>query len=154
MADRKPLLILLAVALVAIALFVVGVVGVGRGASGAGWPSWPSAKPGSGDQLVGDDLQADSSCAVADTTINFSGNCVVKVRPVTGGFPWERATRRAMLTAATPTVRLTITLVGKTLSTSLDPGKGVRLTFTRDGGAFALTCTNPAGCTVVLAKDI
>lgn len=153
MADRKPLFILLAVSLVVIALFVVGVVGVGRGSSGAGWPTWASAKLGSGDQLVADDLQAGSSCPVANTTINFSGSCVVKVRPVTEGFPWERATRRATLTAATPTVRLTITLVGKTLSTSLDPGKGVRLTFTRDGGAFALTCTNPAGCTVVLAKD-
>jgi len=153
MADRKPLIVLAVLALVAIAVFVFGAVGAGRGSTAGAWPDWASPKSAGADQLGADDLRGSSACTVNGPAITFAGACVVDVLPVTGGFPWERVTRRAILIAGPQTVGLTVTLAGKTLHTDLDPGDDVRLTYTREGGRFALTCLAVGGCAVVLAKD-
>ncbi len=153
MADRKPLIVLAVLALVAIAVFVFGVAGVGRGATAGTWPDWASPKSADADQLRADDLRGSSACTVNGTAITFAGTCLVDVLPVTGGFPWERVTRRAILTAGPQPVGVTVTLAGKTLHTNLDPGDDVRLTYTREGGRFALTCLSLSGCAVTLAKD-
>lgn len=157
MTDRKPLIVLGVLALVAIVLFVFGVLGPSRGGpavSPAGaWPEWASPKRSAGDPLTVADLRGSSSCDFTGSIISFVGACDVKVQPVTGGFPWEKATRRAILTAGPQAVNLTVTLAGKTLRTDLDPGDDVRLTYTRDGGTFLLTCLAATGCAVVLSED-
>lgn len=153
MADRKPLIVLAVLALVAIAVFVFGAVGAGRGATAGAWPDWASPTSGGADQLGAADLTVSSSCAVNGAAITFVGACVVDVVPVTGGFGWERVVRRAILTAGPQSVGVTVTLAGKALHTTLDPGDNVRLTYTREGGRFALACLAVSGCTVILAKD-
>jgi len=153
MADRKPLIVLGVLAVVAILLFVLGAFGAGRGAAAGGMPGWASPHSSSGDQLTSADLRGSSACDITGATITFVGGCAVEVAPVTGGFPWEKATRRAILTAGPQPVNLTVTLAGKTLRTDLDPGDDIRLTYTRDGGTFVLTCLSVSGCVVVLSKD-
>ena len=153
MADRKPLIVLGVLALVAIVLFVFGAFGAARGATAGGMPDWASPTQSSGDQLTVADLEGSSSCAFEGATISFVGACVVTVREVTGGLPWERVTRRAILTAGAQTVNLTLTLAGRTLRTDLDPGEGVRLTYTRESGTLVLTCPAVGGCVVILARD-
>lgn len=153
MADRKSLIVLAVLALVAIVVFVLGAVGAGRGATTGTWPDWASPKSAGADQLTAADLRVSSACTVNGAAIDFVGACVVDVLPVTGGLPWERVTRRAILTAGPQPVRVTVTLAGKTLNANLDPGEDIRLTYTREGGRFALTCLAVSGCAVVLAKD-
>lgn len=153
MTDRKPLIVLGVLALVAILLFVLGVFGAGRGASAGGMPDWASPSRSTGDRLTVADLQGSASCDFEDATISFAGTCVVQVREITGGLPWERVTRRAILTAGPQTVLLTLTLAGKTLRTDLDPGDNVRLTYTREGGTLGLTCLAVGGCVVILTED-
>lgn len=153
MGARKPLILLAVLGLLAIGLFVFGAAGAGRGVAAGGWPQWPSPNPSSGDHLTADDLRGSSTCTLEGATISFVGGCVVEVQQVTEGFPWQRVTRRAMLTAGPQPVGLTVTLAGKTLHTTLDPGEGVRLTYTREGGTFALACASLTPCSVLLAKD-
>jgi hypothetical protein len=153
MADRKPLIVLGVLALVAILLFVFGAFGAGRGASSTGMPEWASPKRSSGDQLTAADLRGSPGCDITGVTISFVGGCAVDVQSVTGGFPWEKATRRAILTAGPQPINLTVTLAGKTLRTDLDPGDDIRLTYTREGGTFVLTCLAVSGCVAVLSQD-
>jgi len=153
MENRKPLILLAALAVLAIVVFVVGVVGVGRGEDGGGWPEWATPDFSPGDALTADDLSGDSSCSIEGAAITFVGVCRVEVREVTGGWPWESATRRALLVVGTGPIELAVTLAGKSLETDLDPGDEIRLTYTREGGSFVLGCANPAGCAVVLAED-
>ena len=153
MTDRKPLMVLGVLGLVAILLFVFGVLGPSRGGEGGAWPEWASPKRSAGDPLTVADLRGSSSCDFAGSIIGFIGACAVEVRPVIGGAGWEKATRRAILTAGPQAVNLTVTLAGKTLGTDLDPGDDVRLTYTRDGGTFLLTCLAATGCVVVLSED-
>jgi hypothetical protein len=153
MGDRKPLVVLGVLALVAIALYLTGVLGPSRGGAGGAWPQWASPKLSAGDPLTPADLRGGPSCDIGGTTIAFVGGCVVQVREITGGLPWEKATRRAILTVGPQPVSLTVTLAGKTLRDDLDPGDDVRLTYTREGGTFALACAAVGGCTVVLGRD-
>jgi hypothetical protein len=153
MENRKPLIVLAALAVLAILVFVVGVVGAGRDGGDGGWPEWATPDFSPGDPLTAEDLAGDSSCEIDGAAITFVGVCRVDVRAVTDGWPWERATRRALLVVGTGPVELAVTLAGKSLQTDLDPGDEIRLTYTRDGGSFVLGCTNPAGCAVLLAED-
>lgn len=154
MNQRKPLLILGALGLLAILAFVVGAAGAGRADTGGDWPGWATPYLSPGDPLIGDDLTGDSSCSIDGTVITFAGVCRVEVREVTGGWPWESATRRAILVVATGPVDLAVSLAGKSLRADLDPGDRIRLTFTREGGSFALACGNPVGCAVTLLEDV
>lgn len=153
MADRKPLAVLGALAAAATALFVLGAAGAGRGPDGGGLPAWASPEASRGDRLTVADLEGSPSCAFDGGAISFVGACTVTVRAVTEGPAWERVTRRAILTAGPRSVQLTVTLAGRTLRTDLDPGDGVRLTYTRDGGTFVLGCADVGGCVVVLSED-
>jgi len=154
MENRKPLIVLAALAVLAIVLFVVGVVGVARGDEAAGGlPTWAGPDASPGDPLTTDDLSGDSSCPLDGTVIAFSGDCEMTVREVTGGWPWQSATRRARLVVAQGPVGLAVTLAGKAMSADLDEGDDIRLTYTREGGSFMLVCGNPTGCVVTLAKD-
>ncbi len=158
MEDRKPLIVLGILALVAILLFVFGVFGARRPVTESAWPQWATPSFSSGDQLTTADLREGSSCQFAGQAITFTGVCQLEVRKVTGGFPWEKATRRAVLTAAGQAVGVTVTITldddnEKNMQTALDPGEDVRLTYTREGGKLGLACGTPGGCTVVLSKD-
>jgi hypothetical protein len=153
MADRRTLLVLSGIVLLVVALFLLGVLGPGRAAPPGAWPDWAAPQRARGDPLLAEDLRADPSCEVAGTVITLTGTCAVQVRPVTGGFGWERVTRRAILTAVSQPVGLTVTLAGRTLHDDLDPGDGVRLTYTREGGEFVLRCAAPTGCVVALTED-
>ena len=126
MAERKPLIVLGVLAVVAIIVYLVAVVGAGRDTAADPWPDW--ATPGFS---PGDPLTAE----------------------ITGGWPWQSATRRALLVVTAGPVDLGVTLAGKALRTGLDPGDDIRLTYTREGGDFALACANLAGCAVVLTED-
>lgn len=153
MAERKPLVVLGALAVAAIGLFALGASGAGRGPEGDGLPGWASPELSRGDRLTRADLEGSPSCVFEDAVISFVGACTVTVRALTEGPAWERVTRRAILTAGPRSVQLTVTLAGRTLRTDLDPGDGVRLTYTRDGGTFVLGCADVGGCVVVLAED-
>lgn len=153
MADRKPLIILAALALVAVALYVVGAVGAGRAESGAPWPGWASPGSAPGDQLTPADLTGSDGCSIDGAVISFAGTCQVTVRKVTDGWPWQAVTRRALLGVVAGPVDLRVTLAGKALKADLDPGDEIRLTYTRDGGDFTLACRTLTGCVVTLAQD-
>ncbi|MDQ7993022.1 MAG: hypothetical protein AAGC63_15565 [Propionicimonas sp.] len=152
MNDRRPLIVLGVLAVLAVLVFGFGVAGAGRD-GGSGWPEWATPDFSPGDPLTVADLSGDSSCSIDGAAIAFSGVCRVEVKPVTGGWPWERATRRALLVVGAGPVDLGVTLAGKALRTDLDPGDDIRLTYTRDGGSFVLACVNPTGCAVTLVKD-
>lgn len=151
MTDRKPLVLLGVLAILAIAVFVVGAAGGGRDT--VAWPEWAAPQRSLGDPLIRADLRGSPACDFGGTTITFTGVCRVEVREVTGGWPWESATRRALLTAIGQPVELSVTLMGRQLRTGLDPGDRIRLTYTREGGSFVLGCGVPTGCVVALTED-
>ncbi len=153
MADRKPLVVLAVLGVLAVALFVAGVLGTGRTATDPGWPSWATPQFAPGDPLPVEDLSGSSGCSIEGAVITFTTACRVEVARVTGGWPWQAATRRALLVVSAGPVDLAVTLAGKALRTGLDPGEDVRLTYTRDGGDFALACGSLSGCAVVLTED-
>lgn len=153
MADRKPLIVLGVLAVVAVVVYVVAVIGAGRGSTAEPWPQWATPDFSPGDPLTTDDLRGSSGCGIDGAAITFTGVCRVEVSEVTGGWPWQAATRRAVLVVAAGPVDLSVTLAGKALRTGLDPGEDIRLTYTRDGGDFALACANLAGCAVTLTED-
>ena len=150
--DRRPLVVLLCLALLAVALFVLGAVGVAGGHEGGGTPRLPKVALGSA--LDGADLKLESgSCAVEGTTITVTGGCALKVVPVTGGWPWSDVTFRARLVVDTGSVNVAATVMGKRIDADLDAGNDVRLVFTREGGELALGCLAIGGCKVVLTED-
>ena len=153
MADRKPLIVLAVLAVLAVVVYVVGVVGAGRDGTDDPWPDWATPDFSPGDPLLADDLTGSSGCSIEGPVITFLGACRVDVRPVTGGLPWQSATRRALLVVAAGPVDLSVTLAGKALRTDLDPGDDIRLTYTRDGGDFTVVCGSNLGCAVTLTED-
>lgn len=154
MTDRKPLIVLAVLAVVAIIVYLVAVVGAGRSDGGeTGLPGWAAPDLSPADALTTDDLQGSDGCSFSGQVITFTGGCAVTVRELTDGWPWQHVTRRARLVVTGGPVDLAVTLVGKELSTSLDPGDDIRLTYTREGGSFVVGCGNLGGCSVTLAED-
>lgn len=153
MAERKPLIVLGVLAVVAIIVYLVAVVGAGRDTAADPWPDWATPGFSPGDPLTTDHLAGSSGCGIDGPVITFTGVCRVEVSEITGGWPWQSATRRALLVVTAGPVDLGVTLAGKALRTGLDPGDDIRLTYTREGGDFALACANLAGCAVVLTED-
>lgn len=152
--GRTPLLVLAVLALVAIAIFGLGVAGTGRTPGGDPWPEWATPEFAAGNRLTMDDLRGSDACRFDEPSIRFLGLCQVEVSEVTGGWPWQSATRRAILTVAAGPVAVRVTLAGKELRADLDPGDRLRLTYTREGGAMSLGCASPTGCVVVLSEDL
>lgn len=150
--NRKPLIVLVVLVVLAIVLFVTGAVGASRGRPGAGWSN-PFGAFSPGDTLRPGELTATGGACAAGTTITFAGGCSLRVAAVEGGWPWQRVTRSARLTGVSGAVKVGLSVQGKALSTDLDPGDDVRVTFTRDGGALELACLAVGGCTVALAPD-
>lgn len=153
MPGRKPIIVLGVLALLAAGLFAIGAVGASGSVPTGQWPKWASPKPVGGEPLTVDDLRLSPDCVLQDATLSFIGGCVVEVSPLDEGFPWLRVTRATNLTAGPQAVGVTVSLAGKTLHTNLEPGESVRLAFTREGGAVALTCAALTSCTVRLAED-
>ena len=153
MAERKPLIILAALLLVAVAVYLVGVAGAGRGESAALWPDWAGPGSAPGDPLTPADLTGSDGCSIDGAVISVAGTCRVTVRATTEGWPWQAVPRRARLGVVAGPVDLRVTLAGKALKADLDPGDEIRLTYTREGGDFTLTCRIPTGCVVTLRAD-
>lgn len=150
-ADRRPLVVLGVLAVVAIAVFATGAVAGARG----GAPAWdnPFGAFRPGDALRPAELTVDSGACVVGAGISFVGGCVLRVAPVAGGWPWQRVTRTARLVAEKGTVRVSLVVQGRPLTTDLDPGKDVRVVFTTDGGRLGLACLAVGGCRVALVAD-
>ncbi|MBO1031403.1 hypothetical protein IPV09_08645 [Tessaracoccus sp. SD287] len=150
--DRKPLIVLLGLALLVLVLFAAGVVGAGRRPAAETNPSWFGAPRGG--QLEPDALVLVSgACSVSGSSLNLNGGCAFEVTPVQGGLPWSDAVRRAKLRVTGGVVIVAVRIQGRTMSTTLDPGEDVRLVFTRDGGPLTLGCVMVGGCTAVLLGD-
>lgn len=151
--DRRPLIVLAVLAVVAVALFAFGAVGAAGSDSGPSWPDWADGSS-LGDPLTAADLRVVSGgCSASGTLITFTGSCALLVEPVEGGWPWSQATRRAKLVAGASPLAVTVTVQDRVLSTHLDPGESVRVTYTRDGGPLALTCLGLGDCTALLTED-
>lgn len=151
--DRRPLVVLAVLAVAAVALFALGAAGAAGSDSGPSWPEWADGSA-LGDPLTAEDLRVVSGgCSASGTLITFTGSCALLVEPVEGGWPWSKVTRRAKLVAGASPVAVTVTVQERALSTRLDPGESVRVTFTRDGGPLALACLGLGECTALLTED-
>lgn len=151
--DRKPLIVLLCLAVLAVAVFVVGAVGASAGPGAGGLPAWARTLS-LGRTLTPADLHvAGGTCQIDGSSISVSGACALRVAPVEGGWPWSDVTRRARLVAGDGGVNVAVTVQDQPIDTDLDPGENVRLTFTREGGDLVLRCRVLTGCVVVLAED-
>lgn len=151
--DRRPLIVLLCLALAAVALFATGAFGAAGKPDTGTSPSWFSGFS-LGGRLRPDALVVRAgACSVSGATITFTGGCELEITPVEGGFPWTDATRRAKLVAGEAPVAVALTVQERALTTTLDPGEAVRLVFTRDAGRLALGCLGLGSCTATLAED-
>jgi len=151
--DRRPLIVLAVLAVVAVVLFAFGAFGAAGSDPEPAWPDW-SGGLSLGDPLAADDLRVvGGGCSASGTAITFTGACALLVEPVEGGWPWSKVTRRAKLVAGASPVAVTVTVQERALSTRLDPGESVRVTFTRDGGPLALACLGLGECTALLTED-
>ena len=150
--DRKPILVLVGLALLVVVAFVAGTVGIARSPAAETRGSWFGSTQGG--RLEPDDLvRSSGACSRSGATVSVAGACAFEVTKVQGGLPWSDAVRRAKLRVTSGVVVVTVRIQDRTMTTTLDPGEDVRMVFTRDGGPLTLVCATIGGCTVVLLED-
>ncbi|MGD8214025.1 hypothetical protein [Aestuariimicrobium sp. Y1814] len=150
--DRKPVIVLVCLAVLVVVLAIIGAVAVARSPTGGVRESWFGSPQGG--RLDPADLRvASGACDVSGLVLTFTGACTLAVTPVDGGLPWADAVRRVRLQASTGRVVVAVQVQDRTMRTTLDPGEDIRLVFTRDGGPLSLGCLAVGGCSAALAQD-
>jgi hypothetical protein len=157
---RKPILVAIAVGVVVVLLFALG-VGFGGGADPEGSGSWQErlAGIGGGGRLTADEVTLGDGCERDGVEIVVAGGCAIAVAPRSGGLSLGSPIRRAHLAnTSTAVVEVLLVVEGERIKSSLraaDPDgekDETDLTFTRDGGTFAVACRGLAlSCRIALS---
>lgn len=152
--KRRVAVVLVLLAVLVVVLGLLGSLGAARQSGRPlAVPSLPQRQVGG--QVKAEDVDVRSAtCSRAGRTFVFTGGCELVVGPSDSPWPWQDATRRALLVVESEAVRVDMTVGEERVGDTLGPGESVRLVATREGGTIVLGClgvTTP--CTVHLEED-